>query len=425
MQKSSRPVWILNHYAVPPEAPGSPRHHCLAEAWGRMGIYTRIFAARRTYKSRARDRRTLRHWGRRRSMISVNLIRVPTAGGEPSRLLQWLVFTAGAVLAGSARILRGEKPLAIIGSHVHLGAGFAAYALSRIARTTFLYEVRDIWPETLIAFGRVGRNTLVYRILEHSQDWLVRRSDAVITTMQYGGDYFSERGVWPKSKEFIWAPNGIPTSMILGQQKMRPHSGAICFGYCGSVGQSNGVRLVLEAARLVKHDFQDSECIILGDGSERMRLQSEFSAVATFLGAVPRTDVARYTARWGCAVLVVQDHPHLYRYGLSLNKMTDYLNAGLPIVIVSRCTTPWDTLPGVYVVRSYRPSDVAEAITQALELPLDAKKAIAASHREELYDRYGYDVIASNLIDRILQVSCWGIGSEDDPAPGDHLHAHL
>ena len=100
-----------------------------------------------------------------------------------------------------------EDPDVVIGSSVHPLAGVAACRLARRHGVPFVFEVRDLWPESLIAFGRISRHGLPAILLRSLEKGLYRRAASIISVLPKASDYIAGKGV--ATDKVVWIPNGV------------------------------------------------------------------------------------------------------------------------------------------------------------------------------------------------------------------------
>ena len=138
-------ILIINHYA----SPGFGRHFQLARELVRRGHTVTIAAS--SFRRKTREQRS-----GEQTVSGVKFIFVPTSpyqGNGVGRILNMIQFA----LRVPGCLPRGYTPDLVIGSSVHPLAWSAAEKIARRAGAPFIAEVRDLWPQTLIDMGAMGR----------------------------------------------------------------------------------------------------------------------------------------------------------------------------------------------------------------------------------------------------------------------------
>lgn len=328
-------VWWVNQFAVTPDESGGTRHYDMARELRALGIDARIVASdlglhSRKYSVRRgpRDIRPLA-----REINSVPFHWLPAGSYETNdwrRLASMLIFTVAAfAFLVTRRLRRGDV---IIGSSPHLFAAVGAWAAARVRRRTFIFEVRDLWPESFTAVSG-QHSSMAVRVMRFVSDLLYRRSDAIMILAEGNRGIVHERGATPERISFI--PNGVDTSAFKEKQNSDIAEKPVRFVYAGAHGPANGldvaVRAINEVARRGRDDI---ELVLVGDGpikEELVDLAASLGSPVTFADPVPKKDVPALLAANDIGLMVLAD-TELFQYGVSPNKLFDYLAAGLPVL---------------------------------------------------------------------------------------------
>jgi len=219
-----RHLWIVNHYAVGPDMPKGTRHYSLARQLVARGHRVTIFAASFDHDA-GRERFA---WGRalaRRQTIDgiqfVWLRTIPYQGNTIRRQFNMLSFLLMFLLAqvGEAR------PDVVLGSTVHPFAAFGAWVAARARGVPFVFEIRDLWPQTLVDLGALRVGSPFERGLRHLEAFLVHRATAVITLLPGIRDYLRGQGL-PDDK-VVYLPNGADR---IGAHTRSPDHNDACRG---------------------------------------------------------------------------------------------------------------------------------------------------------------------------------------------------
>jgi glycosyltransferase involved in cell wall biosynthesis len=191
------------------------------------------------------------------------------------RMLNYLSYAATAFLAG----LRVPKPDVIIGSSPQLLTAVTACLVARLRRVPFVLEIRDLWPESLVAAGPAG-NRLLVRILRWVARFLYRWAHKVVVVTTPFQAYLIQRMDVPASKIEV-IPNGVDLEM-LKLQAVHANDIAKEYGleekfvvsYVGTIGAAHGIRTVLDAAEKFRNE-RDVVFLLVGDGAKRRELEQE------------------------------------------------------------------------------------------------------------------------------------------------------
>jgi glycosyltransferase involved in cell wall biosynthesis len=252
-----------------------------------------------------------------------------------SRLAFYLSFMVNATFAGLL-LARGRYDL-IYATSPPLFVGGVALALNAMRRIPFVFEVRDLWPESAVAMGELS-NPRYIRWATRLENRCYRQARHVVTVTRGLKDRLIERGI-PESKISV-IPNGANTELF----RPMPQVGAqirsrlkltdqFIVMYAGLLGVAQGLHTLVEAARLMQGE--PVHFVFVGDGPTRSSLEErvkEYSlSNVTFTGVVPRTDVPRFLAAADIAVVIFTDTP-LFKRSLP-SKMFDALACGRPVLL--------------------------------------------------------------------------------------------
>lgn len=330
-------LYWVNQFAVAPDQPGGTRHFEMSRELIRMGIATTVVASdlnlsRRAYLCREspRDRRHLRG-----DADGVPFVWLPAGHYQANdwrRALSMTVFSLHVLWF----LLRAPMPAGsvIIGSSPHLLAAAAARVAAFVRLTPFVLEVRDLWPESLDVAGRRGP---MYWLLRKIADTLYRTSPSIIVLAAGNADRVAARGV--PHERIHYVPNGVDPSVFEGAEPMPlpevPPNRQV-FVYAGAHGPANDLHTVLDAAELLQdHEGDKAHVLLVGDGPSKAHLVASARRRGldnvTFLDPVPKAEIPGLLKSCAAGIMPLAD-VELFSYGVSPNKLFDYLSAGLPVI---------------------------------------------------------------------------------------------
>jgi len=218
-----------------------------------------------------------------------------------------------------------------------------------------VFEVRDLWPRTLIDMGALADGGAAARVLTSLERFLYRRASQVITLLPGAARYIEGQGI-PAGK-VAYIPNGIAdfdggagqagqagpgADAVISWIRQRREAGRLIAGYVGSHGRANSLDLLVDAARdLRERSGPKVAFVFIGDGPDKERcaqLARDYGLPdVAFWPPVPKHDVPAILKTFDVTLFCVQDVP-VFKYGLSSNKLFDYLASGRPVV--AACAVP-------------------------------------------------------------------------------------
>lgn len=392
---------IVNHYAGRPgRSTAGVRHHNLARTLVDLGWRVTIVAATTTHPAGAQGVTTKRRpWLRERiDGVEYCWIWAPPyrTGNGASRALNMVWFATVAALFPRL-FVRGSVDV-VIGSTVHPFAALAGYRIARSFRVPFVFEIRDLWPETIIQMGGVSRNHPAMRFLARLEKFLCTRAAAIITTMPYAADYLEGIGI-PRDK-VTWISNGVEPSRF-DPTPAAPRE-EFEFTYFGSFGTANGLHHLIEGFALASEAAsRPMHLRLVGGGGQLDDLRAEaarlgIADLVTFAGTVPGTEIPAIAARADALVACLLPLP-LYEYGISLNKMFEYLAAGRPILFAGRARgNPLAHTDGAVVV-DLSAAAIAEGMLRIAAMDQADRQRAGHANRVLAEAEFSFDVLGRRL----------------------------
>ncbi len=391
-------VWLVNHYALPPSEPGGTRHYALARELIRNGHEVTVIAssfnhATGTQMSCAHGKlRTFKEFGE----VPFLLLRVPAYRSHMARLWNMFVFAFELWLGLGTRTMR--KPDIVIGSSLTLFAAFAAEQLARRMRVPFVLEIRDLWPQTLIDMGMRPHHPAVvaFGMIER---YLYRNSDKIVTLLPNASEYMVPRGA--RSSDITWIPNGVDLEMMPFPKVPTPRE-VFTVLYAGSHGLSDALDSVLDAAAILNKEAPGRFCFrLVGDGPNkrelRRRVETENITNVLFDDPVQKRKIFSLLQE-ADAFIITAKKTDLYRYGISPNKLHEYMAAGRPTIFAgnSHNNPVAEAAAGITVAPKDSTSIAAAAETLAA-MSIDERWNMGVRARRFVEEHHDFSGLARRL----------------------------
>ncbi len=392
-------IWFIHHHAVSPGSPGGTRHFSTARWLVRQGHVVRIVASSFHYSVQAETREFA--GGRRvREVIdgvTFEWIKTrPYRGNSVGRLVNMVSY---ALRALATRPDPGEGPPEVVmGSSPQPFAALAGLRLARRHGARFVYEVRDLWPQTLVELGRTSRWNPVVVVFGWIERLCLRRADRVVTLLPGSVEYLVAHGA--ARDRVTWVPNGVDLRMA-GPVRPAVDRQECVFLYAGAIGVANGLDAVLDAAALLATRAPAVRIEIMGQGPERHRLEARAAerdlANVWFRDAVPKARVHEVLAEADAFLMILTDSP-VFRHGISPNKLFDYMAAGRPVVFA--VNTPIDPVAdagaGVRADPS-SPESLAAAMEGIAALSRAEREAMGRRGRQYVEEHHDVEGLAARF----------------------------
>jgi len=317
------------------DEPGGTRHHEMARYLADRGHHLTVIASPVSYLTGLPRRKRIPWVERQESELGVTVLRAYTYPAL-HRSFVHRMFSFFSFMVSSFIIGLGVKDVDLVwGTSPPIFQGATAWALARLKRVPFLFEVRDLWPAFAVAVG-VLRNRLLIRASEWLERFLYRHADQVVVNSPGFVDHVQTRG----AKHIALVPNGSDTTMFDpladGSAFRRAHGleGIFIVLYAGAHGMSNDLGVVLDAASLLR-DQPGIALVLLGDGKEKPALVAQARLMGLsnlhFLPPVPKTGMPQALAAADACIAILKPI-EMYRT-VYPNKVFDYMAAGRPVVL--------------------------------------------------------------------------------------------
>ena len=402
-------ILLLNEYAGPEAFCPPYRHVYLAHEWVRQGHKVTIACASfsHLFLKQPPVTQTLTHL--QEHGVDFQLLRTPPYRGNGLGRIRNMLLFASRLRTHAAHLIETSKPDVIVSASVHGLDSYAAHRLARKINVPYVREVRDLWPLTVQELGSKSKRNPFVLLLQHAENYSYAHADLVITTLSHSLPHMERHGLASSKWRFI--PQGTAEST---ERKPLPetHSdllqrsrvnGKFLLGYAGGHGVANALPTFLEAA--ARLDQQRFAFILLGQGPEKPALQKIASdrglSNVHFLDPVSKSQVPAFLQAIDLAYLGWQKRP-IYQFGISPNKLMDYMLAAKPILHACDFTPD---LVEQYDCGSRVPADdpsaVAERIQALSQLGEAELKRLGRNGRNAVLKHHNYAALAVDYLNTL------------------------
>lgn len=295
----------------------------------------------------------------------------------------------------------------IIASSAHPFVWELGYSCARRFKAKFIAEFRDIWPLSLVQVQGVSPSHPLVKLFSVIEKRAYRRADAIVSTMPYAWKHVcAVSGV--DCGKIHWMPNGLNIKEIdhwdtedtaLPEDLSKYLVEHWCCVYEGSIAKCEHIDFLLDSFKYVKEP--NIALAIVGDGGEKEALQAYADRLGLtnlrFFPEVSKPQVREVLLHAGCCVATVHNLP-VYEYGISMNKLSDYLYSGKPTIFACgvdnmvkdarHYTLPYD-----------QPELMARTIEEVYRLPKDKLEDLSLRGRQLIREQYDFDVIGQKYLD--------------------------
>jgi glycosyltransferase involved in cell wall biosynthesis len=398
-------VWIVNQYAGSPRHGMEYRHYYLARGLAHRGHTVVVVSGSRSHLYTAPPQ-VLRPF-------TLELIDGVTYCWVAVPCYERAI-SVGRVLNMAAFALRLERlptdrlprPDAILVSSPSLFPLPVAARWARRFGARLVFEVRDIWPLTLCELGGLSTWHPLVVLMQWLEDYGYRKADRVVSVLPAAAGHMVSRGMDPR--KFYYLPNGIdlagPSMDGGAPSAVRDaiRSGVFTVGFVGTLGRANVLEALVDAARMLGPD--EAQIVVVGHGPERDQLAERAAGLRnlTFVGPIPKLQVAAALELFD-ACYVGYRRSSLYRFGVSPNKLYDYMAARRPVLFAADAANqPVREADCGCTVAPEDSAALAAAIRSLAACSPAERERLGANARAYVEQRHDYERLADGLADILL-----------------------
>ena len=268
--------------------------------------------------------------------LDVRIVNIRYEDKQPfaGQILAFLGFMALSTL----EVLRLRGTDVVFATSTPLTVGVPGTLAKYLRRTPFVFEVRDIWPESAVQMGSLTNPALIF-VAKSAEGAFYRAADRIVVVAHRMADRVREK-LGPRAGKVRVIPLGTDVAMFAGAEPdaawRREHGldGKYVAVYAGAHGRRHGLPWVLKAAALLKDD--PTVCIVfIGEGALRPELAEEVRREGLdnvlMLDAMPKERLAGVLRACDLGLMTAENLPILFT--VCPNKFLDYLAAGLPVLV--------------------------------------------------------------------------------------------
>lgn len=343
---------------------------------------------------------------------------VPTLkyqGNGLGRMLSMLIFSLLLLPFCLFQALQRGRPDVIIYSSPHPFGVVSAWLGSRLLGARFVFEVRDIWPLSLVELGGLKDNNPMVRLTGWIERFAYKRSDRVISLLPCAEAHMAEKGL--AAGKFLWVPNGVDTgeelpigmhedtSFVQHVRRLR-EEGCFVVIYAGAHGEPNALEGLVHSARFLQDEGLNLKIILVGKGDRKAQLMAYASEASPelveFFDQQPKESVMAALRLASAGYISLKAQP-IFRFGVSPNKLWDYMLVKLPVIFA--CSAGNDPV-GDYdcgvTADPESPHSIAQAIIQLYQMKETERAAMGQRGHDAVLKHYTYEQLA------IRAVQAWG-----------------
>jgi len=403
-------ILLINHYA------GSVRHgmeyrpYYLAREWVRLGHRVHIVASSKSHiRSQAPQLAGTARLDERIDGIHYRWLATPPYRGNGAGRVRNMAAFVLRLRRDSAMLARTLRPDVVIASSTYPLDIWPAARIARLAGARLLFELHDLWPLSPMELGGYSRWHPFIMLLQAAEDFACRQADAIVSILPRVREHLEAHGMAPHKLHLV--PNGVdpaewqdergdlPPALDAALDVLRMR-GKFVVGYAGTHGLSNALGTLLEAAALLQD--RPVAFVLVGSGPDKPALLQRALALGLdnlhFFDPVPKTMVPALLRRFDLAYIGWRRQP-LYRFGISPNKLIDYMMAARPVLhAVEAGNDPVAEAGCGLTVAPEDPRAVADGVLTLLALGAERRAALGLRGRAYALANHTYPVLGQRFL---------------------------
>jgi glycosyltransferase involved in cell wall biosynthesis len=400
-------IWYISKYiSLPSSGKWGTRGFMLAREWVRSGHRCLMLASDANHLADAPEFKGM-HFVERVEGVEVCWVKTHKFDGAKSlgRILSWIDFERNLW-----RLPKDDfpPPDVVIVSSLSLLTILNGIHLKRRYGCRLVFEIRDIWPLTIVEEGGYSKYNPFVLALGLIERFGYRNADAIVGTMPNLVEHV--RGQVKRHGPVSTIPIGLDPDalrepMPLPEDWREKHlpDGKFVVCHAGTIGITNALDTLFECARRMRA-YEGVHFMIVGEGGLRQRYEAECADLpnVTFTGPVPKQMVKSVLEEADLLYFSVH-RSRVWQYGMSLNKAVDYMMAAKPIVgsYTGYPTMIEDAGAGSEVPAGDVDALIAEILRYRDMSPQD-RAAIGARGRDWLVRNRPYEKLAKEYLDIAL-----------------------
>lgn len=295
-----------------------------------------------------------------------------------------------------------EKPDVIIASSLSLLSVVTAFIVSRIYKCRFVFEVRDIWPLTLVEEGNFRSTNIAVRFLSLIEFLGYKKADAIVGTMPNISAHVQERTSRKNGVYCIPMCVGGHAAALstINVDKNEADTDVLKIIYAGTIGISNVLDVYFEAAKCLEHNLK-IRFYVLGSGDMLNAYKSSYGHLKNieFLPSVSRENVVNELKQFDVAYLSTRNSS-IWNYGQSLNKIMDYMLAGrLILASYSGYKSMINEADCGFFVKAECVNSLVSCIEKLSSMPRKVRNQMGQNGRSWLLENRSYKKLANEYIE--------------------------
>jgi glycosyltransferase involved in cell wall biosynthesis len=306
--------------------------------------------------------------------------------------------------------LVNENPDVVIASSTYPLDNYPVYRLAKKTKAKYVYEVHDLWPLSPMELGGYSKYHPFIMVMQMAENFACKHVDKAVSILPCAEQHMVEHGLG--ANKFHHIPNGISLEEKKGVEPLDEKIKALIpknkfiIGYAGTFGLANSLETIFFAASIIKEQFPEIFFVLIGNGPERdslITLQKELRLVNMIVvETIPKRQIQSALEIFD--VCIITSHKQsLYRFGISPNKIFDYMYASKPVIqaIEAGNDIVADANCGI-TVEPENPQAIADGILKLYNMSKNKREILGNNGKQFVLKNYTYNDLARRFLEAII-----------------------
>ncbi|MCQ2016435.1 glycosyltransferase family 4 protein [Clostridium butyricum] len=301
------------------------------------------------------------------------------------------------------------KPDAVIASSTYPLDIYPAHRIAKRCNAKLCFEIHDLWPLSPMEIGGFSEKNPAIVILQRAEDFAFKNSDVIVSILPNADKHIRERGF--STDKFVYVPNGIltgekneaPMEKTIERLQELKEQGYFLVGYTGNHSPANVLDTMIDAAK--KTTDEKVKYVLVGKGNVKNQLMEYAKANNVtnieFLDPVLKDNMDNVLELLDIGYIGLKKQ-NLFNYGVSPNKLFDYMMASLPVIYAVEASNDpvKDSNCGISVPAE-NPEAVVEAVMKIKNLSEEEKIKIGGNGKKYVLDNHMYKGLADKFLNAL------------------------
>lgn len=403
-------ILLINHYAGSPDMGMEYRPYYMAREWIKLGHNVTIVAASFSHLRSKQPHITSSLQEEDIDGIRYIWLKTPSYSGNGLGRVRNMLCFIWKLYRYLPRITKNLRPKAVIASSTYPLDIFPAYRLAKRFDAKLIFEVHDLWPLSPMELGQMSPHHPFIWVMQRGEDFACKHADRIISILPLANRHLETRGM--AFEKFVHVPNGINIDEWKNnavelppehQTFFKEHQGSFFVGYAGSFGLANALHYLISAAPML----QDKKIVfvLIGQGAEKtnlIRLTKKLKVDNVFfLPTISKISIPLCLNNFDCLIMTAR-RSKLCQYGISLNKIFDYMMSGRPIInAIEAGNDPVKEAGCGLSVEAENPEAIAKGIVKIYNMTEEERRHMGEKGKKYVLEHNAYPVLAASFLQAI------------------------